>query len=136
MGCGAPLQHQKVPRGTAAVRCPADLGFRFDLDGTARFVREGYTVTVQVRRATPEDVLSYCQPQENYPQEVVMTGTVTLEGTDVGTAHAVVNERDAHGMRQALEEILRAAVNDVRRAVARLSTRVEQIDRKHRADQA
>ncbi|MFJ3182345.1 hypothetical protein ACIPJN_28690 [Streptomyces sp. NPDC086796] len=114
---------------------PADPGFRLDLDGTARFFHKGYTVAIQVRRATPEDDLSYYQPQENDPHDVVMTGTVTLEGSDVGAAHAVANERDAHSMREALEEVLRDAVDDVRRTVARLSARVEQIDSQHPAQQ-
>ncbi|MBZ3908597.1 MULTISPECIES: hypothetical protein [Streptomyces] len=114
---------------------PADPGFRLDLDGTARFLHEGYTVTVQVRRATPEDGLSYYQPQENDSHDVVMTGTVTLEDIAVGAARAVANERDALSMREAMEEVLRDVVDDARRTVARLSARVEQIDSKYRAQQ-
>ncbi|MYR64075.1 hypothetical protein GTY54_50370 [Streptomyces sp. SID625] len=80
------------------LHAPADPGFRLSLDGTARFVHEGYTVSVQVRRATPEDALNY-HDYEYDPDEVVMAGAVTLEGTDVGAAWAVANERDAHEMR-------------------------------------
>ncbi|GAA3763872.1 hypothetical protein ACRWOO_29425 [Streptomyces sp. NEAU-PBA10] len=109
---------------------PADPGFRLDLDGNARFLHEGYTVTVHVRRATPEDELYYFQLTEHDPHDVVMTGTLTLEGTDVGAASAVANERDAHSMREALEEVLRDAVNDARHTVACLSARVEQTDRR------
>ncbi|MEV6426005.1 hypothetical protein [Streptomyces sp. NPDC051662] len=112
---------------------PADPGFRLDLDGSARFFHEGYTVTVQVRRATSEDALSYYQPQENDPHDVVMTAAVALEGTDVGVACAVADERHAHSMREALEEVLRGVVEDVRRTVALLGARVEQIDREHRS---
>jgi hypothetical protein len=114
---------------------PADPGFRLDLDGTACFVHEGYTVTVQVRRATPQDARYYNDLLENDRHDLVMTGTVTLEDIDAGTAYSVANERDGHSMRQALEEVLRDAVDDVRRTVARLSARVEQTDRKHRTQQ-
>ncbi|WP_332756906.1 hypothetical protein [Streptomyces sp. MT206] len=116
------------------LRAPADPGFRLDLDGTAQFVHEGYTVALQVRRATPEDALYYYQPTEHDSDDVVMTGTVTLEGTEVGAARAVANEREGHSMREALEEVLRDAVADVRRTVARLSACVEQTDRKHSAN--
>ncbi|MFE7118845.1 hypothetical protein ACFU99_25845 [Streptomyces sp. NPDC057654] len=108
---------------------PADPGFRLDLDGTARFFHEGYTVTVQGRRAaTAEDAWCTYEPVDC---DVQITGTVSLEGVDVGTAYAVGNERDAFSMRQALEEVLRDTVDDVRRTVTRLSARVAQIDHKH-----
>ncbi|MFI6528077.1 hypothetical protein [Streptomyces uncialis] len=112
---------------------PADLGFRLDLDGTARFLHEGYTVTVHGRRPTAEDAWCYYDPLDSH--DVLIAGTVTLEGVDVGTAYAIANERDAYSMRQALEEVVRDAVDDVRHTVARLSARVEQIDHKHRAQQ-
>ncbi|MFJ4700474.1 hypothetical protein ACIP5N_22155 [Streptomyces sp. NPDC088768] len=111
---------------------PADPGFRLDLDGTARFIHEGYLVELQVRRATAEDTRSYYELRENDRHDVVLTGTVTLKGIDVGTAYAVANERDGYSMRLALEEVLRETVTDVRRTVAALNARVEQIDRKHR----
>ncbi|WP_217226085.1 hypothetical protein [Streptomyces anulatus] len=114
---------------------PADPGFRLDLDGTARFVHQGFTVTVQARRATPEDHLYYYRPAEHDPHDVVVSGIVTLENTDVGTASAVANERDGHNMREALEDVLRASVDDARRTVARLSVSVERIDREHRTEQ-
>ncbi|MEV8601033.1 hypothetical protein AB0465_14265 [Streptomyces griseoviridis] len=85
-----------------------------------------------MRRATPEDALNY---HDYDPDEVVMAGAVTLEGTDVGAAWTVANERDAHDMREALEGVLREAVDDLRRTVARLSARVEETDRKCRAQQ-
>ncbi|MFE7485160.1 hypothetical protein [Streptomyces sp. NPDC057552] len=111
---------------------PADPGFRLDLDGTARFTHEGYLVVIQARRATAEDTRSYFEPLETDPHDVLLTGAVTLEGIDVGTASAVGNERDSHSMRQALEEVLRDTVTEVRRTVAALNARVEQIDREHR----
>ncbi|MFE6274108.1 hypothetical protein ACFVQ9_35565 [Streptomyces goshikiensis] len=111
---------------------PPDPGFRLDLDGTARFLHEGYLVRIQVRRAASEDEPHH-QPPESDPHDIVMTGTVTLENTDVGVACAFANERDAHSMREALEEVLRHAVEDARRTVTRLISRVEQIDSKHRA---
>lgn len=86
---------------------PVDPGFRF--------LHEGYTVALQVRRATPEDVRSYYEVPESDRHDVLLTGTVTLEGVDAGTACAVANERDGHSMRRALEEVLRDAVDDVRR---------------------
>ncbi|MFD3970233.1 hypothetical protein [Streptomyces cyaneofuscatus] len=110
---------------------PADPGFRLDLDGTACFLHEGYTVALQVRRATSEDTRSYYELLESDCHDVLLTGTVTLEGIDAGTACAVANERDGYSMRQALEEVLRDAVDDVRRTAVRLSVRVEQIDRTH-----
>ncbi|MCX4826802.1 hypothetical protein OG883_45020 [Streptomyces sp. NBC_01142] len=112
---------------------PADPGFRLDLDGTARFLHEGYTVTVQGRRATAEDAWCYYDPLDRH--DVLLTGTVTLQGVDAGTAYAIASELDAHSMRQALEEVLREAVDDVRRTAARLSARVEEIDHKHRTQQ-
>ncbi|MFE5864294.1 hypothetical protein [Streptomyces virginiae] len=84
-----------------------------------------------MRRATPEDVMSYYELLESDRHDVVLTGTVKLEGVDGGTACAVANERDGYSMRQALEEVLRDAVDDVRRTAVRLSARVEQIDGTH-----
>ncbi|MER8119215.1 hypothetical protein [Streptomyces sp. NPDC094031] len=110
---------------------PADPGFRLDLDGTARFTHEGYLVAVQVRRATAEDTRSYYELLETDPHDVLLTGVVTLEGIEVGTASAVANERDSYSMRQALEEVLRDTVTEVRRTVAALNARVEKTDRKH-----
>ncbi|MFI1312923.1 hypothetical protein ACH4TS_22685 [Streptomyces albidoflavus] len=110
---------------------PADPGFRLDLDGTAQFTHEGYLVAVQVRRATAEGTRSYCEPFETDPHDVLLTGVVTLEGIDVGTASAVANELDSYSMRQALEEVLRDAVTEVRRTVAALNARVAQTGRKH-----
>lgn len=112
---------------------PADPGFRLDLDGTARFLHEGYTVALQVRRATSEDIPSYYELLASDRHNVLLTATVTLEGIDVSTACAVANEHDGHSMRQALEEILRDAVDEVRHTAVRLSARVEQIDRTHGA---
>lgn len=114
------------------LHAPADPGFRLDLDGRAHFLYEGYTVSVQVRRTTPEDVLNYHE-YEYESDEVVMAGAVTLEGIDVGAAWAVANERDVHDMREALERVLRETVDDLRHTVARLSARVEETDRKCRA---
>ncbi|MEU6406154.1 hypothetical protein [Streptomyces sp. NPDC046985] len=110
---------------------PADPGFRLDLDGAARFTHEGYTVAVQVRRAMAEDARSYHDLLENDRHDVLITGTVTLESVDAGTVYAVASERDGHSTRQALEDVLRDAVNDARRTAAALSARVKQIDRKH-----
>ncbi|TLQ39463.1 hypothetical protein [Streptomyces marianii] len=59
---------------------PADPGFRLDLNGTARFLHEGYTVALHLRRATPEDVRSYYEPLESDRHDVLLMGTVTLEG--------------------------------------------------------
>ncbi|WP_030574178.1 hypothetical protein [Streptomyces aureocirculatus] len=113
---------------------PADPGFRLDLEGRARFLHEGFTVEVQVRRATPEDVQDYCEHGYD-PDYVVMEGTVTLCGVDVATVGALANERDADSMREALARILAEVVDDVRRTVARLSVRVQEANRKHRAKQ-
>lgn len=113
---------------------PADPGFRLDLEGRARFLHEGFTVEVQVRRATPEDVQDYYE-HEYDPDEVVMEGTVTLCGVDVATVGALANERDADSMREALARILAEVVDDARRTVARLSVRVQEVNRKHRAKQ-
>lgn len=113
---------------------PADPGFRLDLDGQACFLHEGFTVLVQARRATPEDVQAYYE-HEYDPDEVVMDGTVTLCGVDVATVGALANERDADSMREALERILAEVVDDVRSVVAQLSVRVQEANRKHRAKQ-
>jgi hypothetical protein len=109
-----------------------DPGFHLDLDGNARFVQEGYDVDVHVRRATVDDVL-YCDTLNLHRYDVVITGTVRLEGVEVGEASAGANERDGYMMRAALEEVLRDVVADVRRTVKALVERVEKIDRKHQA---
>ncbi|MFD4245805.1 hypothetical protein ACFWP3_30060 [Streptomyces sp. NPDC058525] len=113
---------------------PADPGFRLDLEGRARFLHEGFTVDVQVRRAAPEDVQDYYE-HEYDPDEVVMEGTVTLCGVDVSRVGALANERDADSMREALARILAEVVDDVRHIVTRLSVRVQEANRKHRAKQ-
>lgn len=113
---------------------PADPGFRLDLEGRARFLHEGFTVEVQVRRATPEDVQDYYK-HEYDPDEVVMEGTVTLCGVDVASVGALANERDADSMREALARILAEVVDDVRHTVTHLSVRVQEANRKHRAKQ-
>ncbi|MFJ5071711.1 hypothetical protein ACIQC7_35375 [Kitasatospora sp. NPDC088556] len=113
---------------------PADPGFRLDLEGRARFLHEGFTVAVQARRATPEDVHDYYE-HEYDPDEVVMEGTVTLCGVDVATVGAFANERDADSVREALERILAGVVDDVRSVVAQLGVRVQESNRKHRAKQ-
>ncbi|MFG3403687.1 hypothetical protein [Streptomyces sp. NPDC048142] len=113
---------------------PADPGFRLDLEGRARFLHEGFTVEVQVRRAMPEDVQDYYE-HEYDPDEVVMEGTVTLCGVDVATVGALANERDADSMREALERVLAEVVDDVRHTVAHLSVRVQEANHKHRAKQ-
>ncbi|MGW1291067.1 hypothetical protein ACWD4N_47930 [Streptomyces sp. NPDC002586] len=112
-----------------------DPGFRLDLDGNARFVHEGYTVDVHVRRATAQD-MPYYPPVDPDPYDVVITGTVRLDGVDVGEHSAGANERDGYVMRSALEEVLREAVEDARRTVKTLVSRVEAIDRKHAANRA
>ncbi|KAB7835703.1 hypothetical protein [Streptomyces mobaraensis] len=113
---------------------PADPGFRIDIEGRARFLHEGFTVEVQMRRATPEDVREY-YGHEYDPDEVVMEGTVTLCGVDVATVGALANERDADSMREALARILAEVVDGVRRTIARLSVGVQEASRKHRAKQ-
>jgi hypothetical protein len=106
-----------------------DPGFRLDLEGRARFVHEGYTVDVRVRRATAEDMPPYLR--EVPSDAVVVTGAVTLDDVVLCEASAAANEREPGRMREALEEVLREAVEAARRAVARLAARVEEIDRKH-----
>ncbi|MEO3976671.1 hypothetical protein [Streptomyces sp. CAU 1734] len=117
------------------LRTPADPGFRLDLDGTARFVHEGYTVTVEVRWAEPDDGRYYSKPTDHVEHDVVLTGTVELEGVGVGASRSFANERDAHSMREAMEEVVRDAVDSARYTVARLSARVEETDRKYGARQ-
>ncbi|WP_371793119.1 hypothetical protein OG285_32840 [Streptomyces sp. NBC_01471] len=65
---------------------PADPGFRLDVDGTAHFLHEGYAVALQVHRATPENARSYYGLLEIDCHDVLLTGTVTLEGVDAGKA--------------------------------------------------
>lgn len=110
-----------------------DPGFRLDLDGRARFRYEGYDVDVQVRRATaePEDV-PYCDSSEPSRYDLVVTGTVRLEGVVVGESASGADERDPYVMRAALDEVLRDAVQDTRRTAARIAAHVADIDRKHR----
>ncbi|MEO3976731.1 hypothetical protein [Streptomyces sp. CAU 1734] len=73
------------------LRTPADPGSRLDLDGTARFVHEGYTVMARVCWAVPEDTRYYAEPTDHAVHDVVMTGTMTLEGVDVGAADSFAN---------------------------------------------
>ncbi|MEV7872728.1 hypothetical protein AB0P17_43035 [Streptomyces sp. NPDC088124] len=111
-----------------------DPGFRLDFEGRARLVHEGYTVDVWVRRATAEDMPSSLG--EVPSGAVMVTGAVTLDGVVLCDASAGANEHEPIRMREALEEVLREAVEATRRTVARLVTRVEEIDRKHSEDRA
>ncbi|MGW6602272.1 hypothetical protein [Streptomyces sp. NPDC055036] len=111
-----------------------DPGFRLDFEGRARFVHEGYTVDVRVRRATAEDISPHLP--EVPSGAVVVTGAVGLDGVVLCEASTGANEHEPGRMREALEEVLREVVEAVRHTVARLAARVEGIDRKHEAGRA
>jgi uncharacterized protein YlxW (UPF0749 family) len=101
-----------------------DPGFRLDLEGRARFVHEGYTVDVHVRRPNEQDALEYIEAEE-----IVFIGTVALEGFEVAKVTRLAVENDGASMRETLEQVLCDAVESTRRTVARLAARVEKTDR-------
>lgn len=104
-----------------------DPGFRLDLDGCARFLHEGFTVDIQVRPATEEDMPPFLR--EVPPYAVMMIGTVTMEGVVLCEVAEGANEREPTRMREALEAVLPRAVEDARRKVVRMAMRIEEIDR-------
>ncbi|GGU52675.1 hypothetical protein [Streptomyces violascens] len=107
-----------------------DPGFRLDLEGRARFVHEGYTVDVLVRRPNEQDALEYIEAGE-----ILVIGTVVLEGLEVANVTRLAEESDGSSMRETLEQVLRDAVENTRRMVARLAARVEKTDRAHQEQQ-
>ncbi|MET8605820.1 hypothetical protein ABZV92_19975 [Streptomyces rubiginosohelvolus] len=111
-----------------------DPGFRLDLDGRARFLHEGFTVDVQVRPATREDMPLIVAEVSSFA--VMMIGTVTMEGAVLCEVSEAANEREPARMREALESVLSRAVEESRRAVRNMVLRIEEIDREQRRSTA
>ncbi|MFI1530955.1 hypothetical protein [Streptomyces griseus] len=108
-----------------------DPGFRLGLDGRARFLHEGFTVDIQVRPATQEDMPPSVSEVPSFA--VMMIGTITMEGIVLCEVSEAANEREPARMREALESALSRAVEEARRAVEKMVKRIEQIDREQRS---
>ncbi|WP_331762475.1 hypothetical protein OG612_45495 (plasmid) [Streptomyces sp. NBC_01527] len=107
-----------------------DPGFRLSLDGRASFVHEGFPVDIHVRPATVED-LPYYNRMEPSRNDVVITGTITLEGVEVAEVSAGADFNHPYRMGEALDEVLSGAVSGARDMVETLVKRVLAIDAKH-----
>lgn len=105
-----------------------DPGFRWDIDGRARFLHKGFMVDVLIRRATEDDVPHY--GAELSSNDVVLVGTVTLDHVDLSSVEHGADITAPHLMGEALTYVLDAAVDDARRQVERLTKRIADIDAK------
>ncbi|MFD8654966.1 hypothetical protein [Streptomyces mirabilis] len=104
-----------------------DPGWRWDLQGRARFRHKGFDVEVLVRPATDEDGAYYVDTEPS-TNDVVIVGTVTLDHVEVGRAEAGADITEPYVMGQALDEVLNGAAGDARIQVARLVKVLADVD--------
>ncbi|MFE0472708.1 hypothetical protein ACFW2V_13935 [Streptomyces sp. NPDC058947] len=110
-----------------------DPGFRWDIDGRARFLHKGFVVNVLIRQATQDDVPYYrgdIQALEFSSNDVILVGTVSLDGVELSHAEFGADITDPHLMGEALISVLDEAVDDARGQVERLMRRIADIDTK------
>jgi hypothetical protein len=104
-----------------------DPGWRWDHEGRAEFRHEGFDVRVRIRPVTA-DQPAYYMGDEPSPHDVVVVGTVTLDGIEVSNAEESADITDAHRMREALENVLDNTVKDARTQVGRLVKALAAVD--------
>lgn len=110
-----------------------DPGFRWDIDGRARFQHKGFTVDVLIRRATEGDVPYYrgdIQALEFSRNDVILVGSVSLNSVELSSVEHGADITEPYLMRQALIYVLDEAVEDARTQVAKLVKQVADIDAK------
>jgi hypothetical protein len=110
-----------------------DPGFRWDIDGRARFLHKGFVVNVLIRQATQDDVPYYrgaIQALEFSSKDVILVGTVSLDGVELASVEHGADITSPHQMREGLLYVLDEAVRDARTQVTRLAKRVAEIDSK------
>lgn len=103
-----------------------DPGFRWDIDGRARFLHKGYTVDVLIRRLG-EDAVDYFGDRLG-DGHVELTGTITLEGVELVRVESNADITEPHQVREALQYVLDEAARDASLKVARLVRRVDEIE--------
>lgn len=106
-----------------------DPGFRWDIDGRARFQHKGFTVDVLIRRAR-EDEPAYFRDVRPSSDDVVLVGTITLDGVELSRVEQGADITEPHQMREALTYVLDSAVKGARTQVLRLLDRIGDISAK------
>ncbi|MEU5431364.1 hypothetical protein AB0H73_37975 [Streptomyces olivoreticuli] len=107
------------------------LGIRLDLEGRARFCHEGFVVDVHVRRVTEDDGVWYCG-DETGPNDVLVIGTISECGVELVRVESPGDFGHPRELREAVEQVLRDAVEGARGTVAGLVARFADIDRRNR----
>jgi hypothetical protein len=116
--------------------CPSpdlDPGFRWNIDGRARFLHKGFVVNVLIRQATQDDVPYFrgdIQALEFSSKDVILVGTVSLDSVELAGVEHGADITSPHLMGEALAYVLDEVVEDARRQVERLTKRVAEIDSK------
>ncbi|MEV8546944.1 hypothetical protein [Streptomyces sp. NPDC051572] len=104
-------------------------GFRVGLDGRAVFLLDGFRVDIHVRPASPEGMPYTVAVIE--PRDVVITGSIALDGVRLCEVYATANEDDPFNMRDALSRVLNDAVGTARCKADNLVALIRKIDQRN-----